>query len=76
MKIKMEHEKIVELLEIYMDLAEKQDEVIYTLSCLMKKLHTENAQLRAVLNCENIERDEDMELAMREVEAYNHIKDI
>lgn len=71
----MDQEKIAELLEIYMDLVAKQDEVIYILSRLVNKLQLENAQFRDVLMCEETV-DEELNEAMRKVNEYNKIKDV
>lgn len=72
----MDPEKVSELLGIYMELVEKQDEVILMLSRLAKMQHTELAQLRTILNCECPEEAERMREAMQKVDSYNSIKEV
>ncbi|MCD8011671.1 MAG: hypothetical protein LUG99_00565 [Lachnospiraceae bacterium] len=53
-----DEESFLELLEIFMELNEKQDEIIVRLSRLLSKQATELAHLR---NLMNVEASEDMQ---------------
>lgn len=48
----MDEEKFMELLDIYMPLVEKQDEIIHRLSKAISKQYQELAHLRNLFNCE------------------------
>lgn len=64
-------QELWELLEMYMDLAEKQDEVIFRLSAIVKRQACELQHLRNVYGFfeekrENIEEDQLAEEALKE----------
>lgn len=62
----------VELLELYMDLAEKQEEMIFTMSQLIKKQALELAHFRnmyRVEQSENMKNDENTVSMM--IQEYN-----
>lgn len=50
----MENENLIELLEIYIELTEKQDDTIKNMSEMLKKQAVEIAHLRNLLKCESI----------------------
>lgn len=70
-------EGILEILNVYMDLAEKQEEVIYRLSKIVKRQAYELKHLRDVYGFfeENPEKNlEDENLAKEAMEQYEEMK--
>lgn len=70
----MSEDKVLELLEIYMDLTDKQDEIIFQLGKLVKKQATELAHLRNLLNVETNETQVDVNTAKEIICKYEEIK--
>lgn len=69
-------ENNLELLEIYMDMVEKQDEIIYRMSHLLKEYATELAHLRSVSGFfeENPEQKLDEGILSECIEQYQEMK--
>lgn len=65
MMIMNNDENLLELLEIYMDLVEKQDEIISGLSKMLKKLATD---LQHYKNLSTVFGDEQLDNALRQYE--------
>lgn len=70
-----DEESFLELLEIFMELNEKQDEIIFRLSKLLSKQATELAHLRNLMNVEASEDMQKDENILTEVmEEYENMK--
>ena len=71
----MNESNLQELLELYMDLAEKQDEVIFRLSGIMKKQAREIQHMRSVYGFFDESKDSEEELLAREaMDQYEAMK--
>lgn len=71
----MSEDQVLELLGTYMELTEKQDEIIFRLSQLLKKQSTELAHCRNLLSIE-VDPDEELDKAIAEevMKEYESMK--
>ena len=69
-------ENNLELLELYMDMVEKQDEIIYRMSHLLKDYPTELAHLRSASGFfeEIPEQEMDERILSECIDQYNEMK--
>lgn len=70
----MDDENILEVLEIYQDMVEKQDEIIYRLGKLVSRLTTDLQLLKNDREFSDIKLEEDMAIAGEVLEQYQDMK--
>ncbi len=72
----MDESKLLELLDLYIDMVEKQDEAIRQLSEIIRKQSYEIAHMRNLYGFseENTSRIHEADLAKAALERYNEIK--
>ncbi len=66
----MDDDNILELLEIYMDMVEKQDEIIYRLGKIVKRQATDLKLLQNDAEFADPKLDEDVAIADEVIEDY------
>lgn len=68
---------VLELLDIYMEMVEKQDEIIYRMSHLLKEYATELAHLRNISGCIGISggQQQDEKILQECMKIYNDQKE-
>lgn len=68
---------MLELLEVYMDMVEKQDEIIYRMSHLLKKYTTELQHLRNIHNFLDIDPEQKLDEGILDecMEQYENMKE-
>ena len=69
-----EDESMLELLEIYMDMVEKQDEIIYRLGQIVKRQTTDLELLRNDAEFSDAKLEQDAALVREVNEDYQEIK--
>lgn len=72
--MKCDEPRMLELLDIYMDLVDKQDEIINSLSQIVKKQSTELAHMKNINGYIDLEADLNMGIAEDVMKEYNAIK--
>lgn len=65
---------VLELLDLYMDMVEKQDEIIYRLGKIVSRQATELQLLKNDREFSADELDEDMSIAKEAIEQYQQMK--
>ena len=70
----MEEDTILELLDIYMEMVEKQDEIIYRLGKIVKRQATDLELLRNDAEFSDESLNQDMEIADEVMEQYKDVK--
>lgn len=70
-------ESMLELLELYMDMTEKQDEIIYRMSQLLKQYATELQHLRNIHQFLDVDPEQKLDEAILEecIEQYENMKE-
>lgn len=70
----MDEDNILELLDLYMDMVEKQDEIIYWLGKIVARQATDLQLLKNDMEFSDKKLDEDMAIADEVVNQYKEIK--
>lgn len=70
----MDEENILELLDLYMEIVEKQDEIIYRLGKIVARQATDLQLLKNDREFSDAELDEDVNIANEVIEQYQDIK--
>lgn len=70
----MDDESILELLDLYQDMVEKQDEIIYRLGKIVARQATDLQLLKNDMEFSDKKLDEDMAIANEVVEQYRDMK--
>lgn len=70
----MDEDNILELLDLYMDMVEKQDEIIYRLGKIVARQATDLQLLKNDMEFSDKKLDEDMAIADEVVNQYKEIK--
>ncbi|MEG1716213.1 MAG: hypothetical protein RR275_05335 [Lachnospiraceae bacterium] len=70
----MDEDNFLELLDLYMDMVEKQDEIIYRLGKIVARQATDLKMLRNDREFSDTKLDEDMAIANEVIGQYNDIK--
>ena len=73
----MKDESMLELLEVYMDMVEKQDEIIYRMSHLLKEYVTELQHLRNINEFLDIDPERKLDEGILDecMEQYENMKE-
>lgn len=72
--VKMDEDNVLELLDLYMDMVEKQDEIIYRLGKIVARQATDLQLLKNDREFSDKKLDEDVAIANEVVEQYNGTK--
>lgn len=70
----MDDDNILELLDMYQDMVEKQDEIIYRLGKIVARQATDLQLLRNDQKFSDSKLNEDMAIVEEVIEQYNDIK--
>jgi hypothetical protein len=70
----LDEDNILELLELYMDMVEKQDEIIYRLGKIVARQATDLQLLKNDREFSDEKLDEDMAIADEVMDQYHEIK--
>jgi hypothetical protein len=70
----MDEDNILELLDLYMDMVEKQDEIIYRLGKIVAMQATDLQLLKNDREFSDTKLDEDMAIADEVIDQYHEIK--
>lgn len=70
----MDEDNILELLDLYMDMVEKQDEIIYRLGTIVARQATDLQLLKNDREFSDTKLDEDMAIADEVMDQYHEIK--
>lgn len=70
----MDEDNFLELLDLYMDMVEKQDEIIYRLGKIVARQATDLKMLRNDREFSDTKLDEDVAIANEVIGQYNDIK--
>lgn len=70
----MDEDNVLELLDLYMDMVEKQDEIIYRLGKIVARQATDLQLLKNDREFSDKKLDEDVAIANEVVEQYNGTK--
>lgn len=70
----VKEENVLELLDIYMDLVEKQDEVIYRLSKIVEKQATDLHHYKNIYNYFDEEFEQECKIAEEVLDEYEEMK--
>lgn len=70
----MDEDNFLELLDLYMDMVEKQDEIIYRLGKIVARQATDLKMLRNDREFLDAKLDEDVAIANEVIGQYNDIK--
>jgi hypothetical protein len=70
----MDEDNILELLDLYMDMVEKQDEIIYRLGKIVARQATDLQLLKNDREFSDTKLDEDMAIADEVMDQYHEIK--
>lgn len=70
----MDEDEILELLDIYQDMVEKQDEIIYRLGKIVARQATDLQLLKNDREFSDPKLDEDMAIANEVIEQYKDVK--
>jgi hypothetical protein len=70
----MDEDNILELLDLYMDMVEKQDEIIYRLGTIVARQATDLQLLKNDREFSDTKLDEDMAIADEVIDQYHEIK--
>lgn len=72
----MDEQNVLELLDIYMDMVEKQDEIIYRLGKIVARQANDLQLLKNDMQFSDGKLDEDMAIANEVIDQYNEMKGI
>lgn len=72
----MDEQNVLELLDIYMDMVEKQDEIIYRLGKIVARQANDLQLLKNDMHFSDEKLDEDVAIANEVIDQYNEMKGI
>ena len=70
----MDEDNLLELLDLYMDMVEKQDEIIYRLGKIVARQAADLKLLKNDMEFSDEKSDEDMAIANEVIDQYKDIK--
>lgn len=70
----MDEDNFLELLDLYMDMVEKQDEIIYRLGKIVARQATDLKMLKNDREFSDAKLDEDVAIANEVIGQYNDVK--
>lgn len=70
----MDEDNLLELLDLYMDMVEKQDEIIYRLGKIVARQAADLKLLKNDMEFSDKKLDEDMAIANEVIDQYKDIK--